>query len=375
MSKCRILKNGIHVDVQGNIDYCCETTVDGVDRPTFTDYDSFKSHAMTVYEQSKTAWQPGCSGCQYREETDGAFSLRKEGNIITKHTDESDTSIWHAIINTANVCNLACRMCGQGPSSRWGHYIKHHSPAILAKQFTGSGASVHMHDDYTTAIVNEHVVNPNLRKLVLSGGEPTQSYRAMDLVQQLMDKGYSKNVKLQVITNASIPWKDTWADVLKYFGKINITISMDGTHDNYNYIRHEADFDTTVSIAEHLKDRCYEHGDADFGIAYCWQAANAHKFLYDQQWFEDRFPNFMYTTVHSPDYVTVDCIPTPLMEKYGIRELYGKEYRPEGFRKFMAAMRWMDRMFDKLGELENQNPDLFDYLDGREIYYEGKLWF
>ncbi len=123
MSTCKILKNGFHMDPRGEIDYCCENTVDGSNRPMFEDPNEFFAYRKPLYERSKKEWIKGCSGCRHSEMIKNR-SLRTVGNSKLHMVPDDDYEIHYAIINTGNICNLACRMCTTGSSTKWISYNK-----------------------------------------------------------------------------------------------------------------------------------------------------------------------------------------------------------------------------------------------------------
>lgn len=379
MSQCGLMKNGIFMNVTGDIDYCCEMPSEGEYRPTFScdEYDKFKIHGKANYESSKTEWLPGCSGCQYNEEVNNKGSLRTVSEMhLTRNGEivkEDDEAIRHAIINPGNICNLACRMCNGGSSSRWVSYtkIKKHIPIEAIDNFNVRHNWIY--DDENMNILYTHVLTDKLRFLCFAGGEPTQNYRVLEMIQYLAEKGYSKKVCLNIITNGTLTLTDKWRSYFNSFERLELGVSIDGTFDNYEYIRQDSNWEKVYLNVRDYQALVKNHHDnsSQVGIAYCWQALNAHKFLHDRKWFKDNNIGWDYMTVHDPDYATLECIHPILREKYGISKLYHKEYKEENFKKLLKVNGWMDRLFKKEGALEKQNPDFFDtklFPFAREVY-------
>ena len=378
MSQCSLFKNGIHITPHGEIDVCCGPPATGhAPRPQFNTWHEFKQHANNAYKQSKHEWIPGCSGCKYNEDTKGS-SLRTYSNSQLHDIEAHDRSIAWAIVNSGSVCNLACRMCGPGPSSRWVSYLQNNNhrfePAELASYLPGYQMdSVSMIDDKTMDMLYTHVLTPKLRYISFAGGEPTQSHRTEEIIKYLIEKGYARNMKMHVITNATRPFTDSWKDALDEFKDIEISVSMDGTHDNYNYIRQGADFDQVMENILYIKNRMIAKNrnlKQSLNIAYCLQALNAHKYLYDKEYYESKGLEFGYNTIHHPQWGTLASIPPELLEKYGLSKLYPLPYKENMLTRLAGAQRWMDQMFLKeLGEFEKQCPDLFKYPGIRQEYY------
>jgi organic radical activating enzyme len=380
MSECLLFKNGVHIDTNGLWNVCCVPPgLEG--RPQFNTYKEYKQFAEPKYEQSKTEWIPGCSTCKYSEDTKNN-STRLKSNDELKHTDPSNKSIKWAIMNTGKICNLACRMCGPGCSTKWFSHIKNHTNYLYRENELESYepgvrniAVRNVYSQETMDQIYEHVLTPELIYVSFGGGEPTQNYRTEEIIQYCIEKGYARNMKMHVITNGTRPFKDSWKDALDEFKYIHIDVSMDGTHDNYNYIRHGANFDEVMENILDIKDQIIKKGrnlKESLSIAYCLQALNAHKFSYDKDYYESKGIWFNYVVIHDPDHATLASIPTELMEKYKLKDLYPQMYQENMLQKLAGSQRWMDQMFnDTLGDFEKQCPDLFKYSNVKDIYYRG----
>ena len=378
MSQCALFKNGIHITPSGEIDVCCgPPSMGNVPRPKFNTWEEFKPYANDAYRRSKTQWMPGCSGCQYNEDTKGR-SLRTYSNNQLQDIDATDKSIAWAIVNSGSICNLACRMCGPGPSSKWVSHLRNNNHRFdlneVATYQAGYRMDSHfMIDDKTMNMLYTHVLTSKLRYISFAGGEPTQSYRTEEIIQYLIEKGFARNMKMHVITNATRPFTDSWKDALEEFKDVEISVSMDGTHDNYDYIRHGANFDQVMENILDIKDQMIAKNrnlKQSLNIAYCLQALNAHKYLYDKEYYESKGLEFGYQVVHDPDWSTLASIPPELLENYGLTKLYQLPYRANMLTKLAGAQRWQDQMFLKdLGEFEKQCPDLFKYPKVRKAYY------
>ena len=237
MSECLLFKNGVHIDTNELWNVCCAPFSE-VERPKFTTYNEYKQFAEPTYEQSKTGWIPGCSSCKYSEDTKNQ-SLRTYCNSELQHIDPSNKSIKWAIINTGSICNLACRMCGPGCSSKWVSSLKNNNERFDRDEIKSYMGGLDMRDvkvysQETMDMIYENVLTPELRYVSFAGGEPTQNYRTEEIIQYLIEKGYARNMKMHIITNATRPFKDSWKDALDEFKDVEIGVSMDGTHDNYN---------------------------------------------------------------------------------------------------------------------------------------------
>jgi len=374
MSQCLLFKNGVHVDTGSRWKVCCGGTGDGL-RPNFDTYKEYKQYSADAYERSKTAWVEGCAICKYGEDTKN-HSLRLDSNRALQYEKPLNKNIIRAILNTGSTCNLSCRMCGPGCSSKWVSSLKNNShkfttseTKVYAKDMGDPGVKVYNQE--TMDQIYENVLTPELRYVSFAGGEPTQNYRTEEIIQYLIEKGYARNMTMHIITNATRPFKDSWKDALDEFKEVEIGVSMDGTHDNYNYIRQGANFDEVMENILDIKDQMIKKGrdlKKSLGITYCLQALNAHKFLYDKDYYESKGLFFDYQIIHYPKHMTLECIPAELIEKYKLKDIYPIMYNKHLLDKFAGSQRWMDTMFNKLGEFEKQCPDLFKYANVKDIY-------
>jgi len=375
MSQCQLFKNGVHVNTWGKWMVCCGSQINET-RPAFDTYNEYKEYSTDAYERSKTVWVEGCGICKYNEDTKD-HSLRRYSNNVLQDQKPRNKSIIRAILNTGSICNLACRMCTPGCSSKWVSSLQNNNERFdrnEIKSYMGSGIDIRdvkVYSQETMDMIYENVLTPELRYVSFAGGEPTQNYRTEEIIQYLIEKGYARNMKMHIITNATRPFKDSWKDALDEFKDVEIGVSMDGTHDNYNYIRQGANFDEVMENILDIKDQITKKGrnlKESLGITYCLQALNAHKFLYDKDYYESKGIVFGHQVIHQPSHMSLACIPTELMEKYKLKDLYPIGYNKHLLDKFAGSQRWMDTMFNKLGEFEKQCPDLFKYANVKDIY-------
>tara|TARA_B100000900_G_scaffold385924_1_gene375941 strand:- start:3963 stop:5177 length:1215 start_codon:yes stop_codon:yes gene_type:complete len=396
MSTCKILKNGFHMDPRGEIDYCCENTVDGSNRPMFEDPNEFFAYRKPLYERSKKEWIKGCSGCRHSEMIKNR-SLRTVGNSKLHMVPDDDYEIHYAIINTGNICNLACRMCTTGSSTKWISYNKR-APEQRKIWDDNMGheyefmddAQTRKYDDDRMRVLKEHVLTPSLKFMSFGGGEPTDNPRNLEILRYCLEKDIAKNIFLNVHTNGTHSLRGTWTDVLKEFKYVHMVFSIDGTFDNYNYIRQDSNWDTVIENMQYVKSVLVNEGrlkfigapdddvdnvnTASLTASSCIQALNAHRFHHDKQfWMNNIIHHHNWQAIHSPDYMGLHVIHPELRERFDIVDICeGIEYNETKARKFFATNRWMDQTFGRLGDLPMQVPHMFDetlYPFANSIYH------
>ena len=393
MSHCKLHKNGIMIDPRGKVEVCCQI-IPHFDAPrqvwetVFDWHQEYKSNGkdLEAWERSKTEWLDGCHGCRVDETRYGHSSRRIANNIATEF-DDNDNSYAFAIINAGNICNLACKMCDSGPSSKWGSIARNNpNPWIEPEKLIE-------HQTLTASYVKKMVLTPNLRQLTFAGGEPLMNKVCEEYVEEILKKDIAKNIKFQMITNGTFIPSDTWIDAMLQFDKLELSISIDGTFDNYDYIRTGSSFDqvynNVITILDMLKDK---RENLAIDIAYCLQGLNAHKINQDilfwdefyhkhiipitNQYIDDN--NYSLITrphcITNPKHLSMSVLHPDLIEKYNIENfIEGFEYSQNDYEEFMVFNGFWDEINNT--SLYDQNPDFFDenlYPDANRFYQNGR---
>jgi hypothetical protein len=144
----------------------------------------------------------------------------------------------------SNLCNFKCRMCGDQLSSQWeaenrmlGYYdngaeawaTKEYKPVI--EKFQKEVAEKELWDA---------VKEGRIEEIYWVGGEPLMFEIHWDVMQYLVQSKHSKNVTVRYNTNLSrTSFKGiNLYDLLPHFKKVNVSASIDGTHEIVEYVRH-----------------------------------------------------------------------------------------------------------------------------------------
>lgn len=206
----------------------------------------------------------GCVEC-YREEKHGGFSMRMRDNAawqsgwlnedkVTIDTLKSRAildNFWLSTlpvnleVDTGSLCNLKCRMCHDGVSSRIAKDVVHSS--WTADQWTGK--PYHDRDAISRllsvrrwSLPKDFVQNAILRhpletkRLYFIGGEPFLVKEVGDLLQKLIDAGVSQTMTLAVVSNGT--FTSSWFELTKHFRRLELAVSIDGFGKYYDYIRY-----------------------------------------------------------------------------------------------------------------------------------------
>ncbi len=214
----------------------------------------------------------GCAEC-YAEEMNGAVSMRTRDNAawqngwlndalvsIAELKSRAITSDFRLPTAPANIevdvgslCNLKCRMCHDGVSSRIATDVVHrswtsdqysdkpcHDPDVVVR-----GPSVRrwsLSKEIDSVIMG---APGQVKRLYFIGGEPLLVKEVGDLLRRLIDAGVSQDIIIAVVSNGTVT--GPWLDLVKHFKALEISISIDGYGKYYDYIRYPAKWENLVA--------------------------------------------------------------------------------------------------------------------------------
>jgi len=216
-----------------------------------------------------------CKTCWVIEANGGDSKRIIENNRFNTPSDTIRT----LDLKPGNICNLKCRICSSYASSRWisdeikliGHS---HFPLYNWPEVYG------LKDLYQLA---EH-----LEYIEISGGEPFMIDSQKQFIKWIVTAGYAKNINLQYHTNGTIfPWDII--NELAEFKKVNISLSIDGIGDRFEYLRHPAKWDEVYTNWKLYKSI----SEFTIGISH---SVNALNIYYIPEFI--KFANMMKTNVY-----------------------------------------------------------------------------
>ena len=202
----------------------------------------------------------GCNVC-YLQEASGRTSNREYANAEWTHkltSKEIENKIDQAILNAGeidysiayldlrlgNLCNLKCRMCSPFNSSQIAKEhldLEQRDPAykvVWASTFGKFNPRFNdMQEWFDNDILWDQVIDmiPNLKKVYMTGGEPTLIENNFKFMQACIDKG-RKDIVLFFNTNCTNVNKK-FTNLISQFDRVNINASIDGVNEVNDYIR------------------------------------------------------------------------------------------------------------------------------------------
>ena len=194
----------------------------------------------------------GCDIC-WKKEDRGFSSLRQHSNQIYKdHVGDikQNKKLEHPFyidLRLGNLCNLKCRMC----ISEWSSQI---AGEILDNPNedwidTPTQKVIELDDD-TWELLEEWL--PHVRRVFMTGGEPTIIKRNIDYINKIVASGRGKDVELIFTTNATNINKQ-FTEIGKEFKSVSYNVSIDAVGTLARYIRYPSDWDTIENNLKNIK--------------------------------------------------------------------------------------------------------------------------
>ncbi len=229
--------------------------------------DAWNSNHMKNIRKAMLAGEnvAGCELC-YFQESIGKTSYREMHNeewlnkarveiesrieASQRNDFKLDTPALYLDLRLGNLCNLKCRSCNPYNSSQI--YRETNQLYDLDLEFRNFWKK-HNHDKkpaetpewYESDLFWDEVIKsiPNLRKVYLTGGEPTLIEKNYKFMQACIDSGYAKNIFLMFNINCTNV-QDKFLDFLPHFEFVLINASIDGFGKENEYIRHLSRWET-----------------------------------------------------------------------------------------------------------------------------------
>jgi sulfatase maturation enzyme AslB (radical SAM superfamily) len=255
----------ISVDPNGSIKPCCISTdsikkADG--KPYNLGYDKiedfYNSPDYVEIRRKMLAGElvDGCSQC-YQLEKYGKESKRLTINrIFADQLTPTETVVKSNIayfdLRFGNLCNLKCRSCMPLNSSQLDKQAIDY-PEL--KRFYGVlGYSIN--DWYETETFDQNLDSSlkHIRILYITGGEPTLIKKNFELLEKLINEGYSKNIWLSINSNLTND-KTTFFDLLSEFKNVTFSASIDGYGNTQEYLRYPSNWKQIDKNIHRLVDR------------------------------------------------------------------------------------------------------------------------
>ena len=233
-----------------------------------------------------------CHNCWY-EESIGLTSMRL--SFLKNKTDEiireeiAQKKLKHLVIDSGNVCNLACRTCG--PASSSAHFKEAEEKSI---RFNGKKESWFKVIKKTDLEYLKFEDYSQLRTISILGGEPFQNLEHLKVLEAIISQGYASNCSLHYTTNGTISISQKIKNILIQFKSVLFTLSIDGVGKSFEYIRTNGQWDSVLSTVADLKELASTHSNIQLATHPTISALNIFHLDELYSWFKE---NKLYHTI------------------------------------------------------------------------------
>jgi len=164
-------------------------------------------------------------------------------------------------LNLGNTCNIKCRTCHATISSQWikEEYDLNRSHNMTFKVFSESMKKYHKTYDEDSKFWSDLVDNLNtIKQFDFYGGEPFLSKKMWEVLKICVDRNFSQEIELHYNTNGT-----TWPEEIVYwknFKSINLSFSIDGIDEQFEYMRFLAKWSEVKENMEKARQFKKDHG-------------------------------------------------------------------------------------------------------------------
>lgn len=222
--------------------------------------------------ECRQCWDEQKAGIQsYREIINSQLDIyphQKKRDFTSVHADAP----FYIDLKLTNVCNLKCRMCGPMASS----LIQKENAKVY-----GDKGDAYWHQDKLIGTHNlESFMSwlPEMDWLCFTGGEPFVGKENRNLLQMIIDKGYSNQIDLHFNTNGML-MPDIIIKILNQFRSVSIAFSIDDIGERLAYHRHGADWELIQKNVAKVPDNMTKHIFTTINNYNIWYADEAYEEL------------------------------------------------------------------------------------------------
>lgn len=276
-----------------------------------------------------------------------------------------------AVFKTSNVCNLACRSCGGWDSNTFAREGQHYLQVYDTKTADGRP-----HNRYVPRLPPKHMdfsqywaIAENLEKIDFFGGEPLLNITQLDFLEYLANKGLSKNITLFYSTNVTNHPTDRLKRAWDKFKRVEISMSIDGIGDRFEYMRWPGKWDQALEVINHIKGLrdqldCEIYTMAGFTISIL-NMLDADSVT---DWLHREIGDIYVNMVESPEFLALHTVPdhvkSRVREKIQHPEVLGYiDIQPHDLQLWKQFMIWTKRMdLYRAQKFEKTFPELYELI-------------
>ena len=217
---------------------------------------------------------PNCTAC-WQEENSGRESKRIRDNKKYLKLSTPYEGLAKVELNLGNVCNIKCRTCNVYASSQWMREqfdLYEKDKYINFKEYADKHKVLHQTYDEDSPFWNDLIDNlSSIKQFDFYGGEPFMSNKMWHILDIAVEQGYAKDIELHYNTNGTL-WPEDKVQLWKHFKEVNISFSIDGIGNQFEYMRHMAKWNMVKDNM--AKARAIQQEFKNMNISWCVTLSN-----------------------------------------------------------------------------------------------------
>lgn len=314
---------GLDVRPWWNIGPCCKYQAEK-DYRDLDEYYSSKELAQLKQDFLDNKRPSGCAQCWMDE--DAGLPSKRTIDYQYRYNDDFSNLVDLHVLNLpfGNTCNLACRTCGSHSSSKWLEEEKKLQPYLDVK--------LHPHHKfYKDEIFIDKIkhLSKNVKEVSFTGGEPfiTGPKQQLDFLDHLLQCD-PETISLTYITNTTtFPDEQFWQR-WKKFKKITLLLSVDATHDRFEYIRWPAVWEDCYANIKKYQSKQSELVNLNLAISHTVSVFNVYYLPEFFVWcFKEKLPEPYIGMVETPAHFDIRVFPEHIKQQIA-KKINLKKFHP-----------------------------------------------
>lgn len=311
--------HGISANNDGTTKLCCMYSPNKQD-PTLTlgIQTIEENYNSKTFKQVRTDLLTGvrntrCNYC-WIEEDAGRKSKRLRDNEKHSRRVEPYKNLAYFELNLGNTCNISCRTCNPEVSSGWMKETYDTSNTTdTYKTFSQSLKKFHQSYDEDSPFWGDLISYlPDIKQLDFYGGEPFMSKKMWELLKLAQNIGVANGIELHYNTNGThfpLAEMQSWKD----FKEVNVSFSIDGVGDQFEYMRYPAKWAEVDANMEKFLEVGQKFGNIFFSWCITLSVANIYNVPDTLEYYYDKYAKnnvgLYLNLVHGPAHHNIGILP------------------------------------------------------------------
>lgn len=322
MKTCLQASCGLELDTVGRVRACClaDPFVDeegneyNLSRNSLEEIWNSSARKKLLQDLENGVENPICNIC-WVEERLGRESKRQREN--RKEVSIKDTPQM-LDLKLGNTCNLRCRTCNPDSSSSWVtewydiYQIHRQSKTDFLQKYKTIRNIYSPTNEKLWQTLEDWI--PKCIMIDFYGGEPLLVERSWDILKRCVAEGYSKDQELHFNTNATLFLNETQIETIKQFKQVNISLSIDGIEQKFEYMRYPAKWDIVSDNIEKYSQLMQNNTNIRVDFCYTVSILNVWDIVEFDLFVKNNYPSMgiYYNMLFTPKHFSITIIPEDL---------------------------------------------------------------